>query len=235
MYTPPTSASTAACLGRLTATGPTVRPRRAWLTRPALPAGAGHRPPGSSAFHTPPYVPPPAAGHLVSAFVKHHLPVVLMEDLTSGIAPGDALSRGFLAVDERLGASAIDCEFSGSTAVVAFLKVCWGRRPRGHTQAGALRRPRRSQPCTQSGGRCVRQRKLRPHRHHTPCAMPGLQGNELTTAWVGDSRAVLGRATPCGRSVAAVGLTEDHKPAAPGERERILRNQGRVERCAGRR
>ena len=53
----------------------------------------------------------------------------------------------------------------------------------------------------------------------------------LTTAWVGDSRAVLGRISPCGRVWQAVELTEDHKPAAPREMERILRNQGRVERC----
>lgn len=56
-----------------------------------------------------------------------------------------------------------------------------------------------------------------------------LQGRQLTTAWVGDSRCVLGRASP-GGGWEALDLTADHKPTNPGERERITRAQGRVER-----
>jgi hypothetical protein len=55
------------------------------------------------------------------------------------------------------------------------------------------------------------------------------QGNALTTAWVGDSRGVLGRHSGVG-GWQAVDLTADHKPTNPKERERILRSQGRVER-----
>ena len=85
---------------------------------------------------------------------------------------------GFLEVDKALGSSRIDCEFSGSTSVVSFLK-----------------------------------------------------GKTLTTAWVGDSRGVLGRAKK-GGGFEAVALTKDHKPTAPEEKARIVATNGRVERWA---
>ena len=83
---------------------------------------------------------------------------------------------GFLEVDKALGSSRIDCEFSGSTSVVSFLK-----------------------------------------------------GKTLTTAWVGDSRGVMGR-TKKGGGYEAVALTKDHKPTAPEEKARIVATNGRVER-----
>ena len=83
---------------------------------------------------------------------------------------------GFLEVDKALGGSRIDCEFSGSTSVVSFLK-----------------------------------------------------GKTLTTAWVGDSRGVMGR-TKKGGGYEAVPLTKDHKPTAPEEKARIVATNGRVER-----
>lgn len=83
---------------------------------------------------------------------------------------------GFLEVDKALGSSRIDCEFSGSTSVVSFLK-----------------------------------------------------GKTLTTAWVGDSRGVMGR-TKKGGGYEAVPLTKDHKPTAPEEKARIVATNGRVER-----
>jgi serine/threonine protein phosphatase PrpC len=58
------------------------------------------------------------------------------------------------------------------------------------------------------------------------------QGRTLTTAWVGDSRGVLGRRSEGGTSWEAVDLTVDHKPTSPEEKSRILRSNGRVERCA---
>jgi serine/threonine protein phosphatase PrpC len=69
--------------------------------------------------------------------------------------------------------------------------------------------------------------------HRSPPPSPGAccpQGDQLTTAWVGDSRGVLGRRTAAD-GWRAVDLTSDHKPINPVERERILRSQGRVERC----
>lgn len=59
-----------------------------------------------------------------------------------------------------------------------------------------------------------------------------LQGRTLTTAWVGDSRMVLGRQRKKGwRSTwEAIDLSTDHKPTTPEERHRILDNHGRVER-----
>lgn len=115
------------------------------------------------------------AGHLVSGYVKQHLPIILVQHLNQEKDPKRALSNGFMEVDKTLGGSRIDCEFSGSTAVVAYLK-----------------------------------------------------GTTLTTAWVGDSRAVLGREGK--RGVEAVDLTHDHKPTSTEEKARILRSNGRVER-----
>ena len=63
----------------------------------------------------------------------------------------------------------------------------------------------------------------------TPHALALLvQGKTLTTAWVGDSRGVLGRESK--RGWEAIDLTTDHKPTAPEEKARILKANGRVER-----
>jgi serine/threonine protein phosphatase PrpC len=56
-----------------------------------------------------------------------------------------------------------------------------------------------------------------------------LQGTTLTTAWVGDSRIVLGRQGKRG-GWEAVDVSHDHKPTLPEEKARILKQQGRVER-----
>jgi len=85
-----------------------------------------------------------------------------------------------------------------------------------------------------------------------------LQGSSLTTAWVGDSRAVLGRPAPAGTLLgsssssssasdspaAASGpppvswsvqeLSFDHKPDRRDERQRILKSGGRVMQAGGR-
>ncbi|KAI8472686.1 MAG: phosphatase 2C-like domain-containing protein [Monoraphidium minutum] len=64
-------------------------------------------------------------GHLVSAFVKQHLPLLLVDHLGAGAPSAAALSEGFLQVDAALGASRIDCEFSGSTCVGNRLTTSW--------------------------------------------------------------------------------------------------------------
>ncbi|KAK9808640.1 hypothetical protein WJX72_001084 [[Myrmecia] bisecta] len=115
-------------------------------------------------------------GHLVSGYVKQHLPIMLVNHLSLEADTKTALQKGFLEVDKALASSRIDCEFSGSTAVVSFL-----------------------------------------------------QGKTLTTAWVGDSRGVLGRASKKG-GYEAVNLTTDHKPTLPEEKARIIAANGRCER-----
>lgn len=54
-----------------------------------------------------------------------------------------------------------------------------------------------------------------------------LRGVQLTTAWVGDSRAVLARRD--GAAVKAYDLTVDHKPTLPEELKRIRELGGRVQ------
>ena len=84
---------------------------------------------------------------------------------------------GFLEVDKAMQSSRIDCEFSGSTAVVGFLR-----------------------------------------------------GRTLATAWVGDSRCVMGKQPVKGGPFEAVDMTKDHKPTLPEEKARIQASNGRVER-----
>lgn len=118
----------------------------------------------------------PLAGHMVSGYVKQHLPELLVHHLKQeeDNIPA-ALTEGFLDVDEKLAQSFVDCEFSGSTAVISLLK-----------------------------------------------------GKMLYTAWVGDSRGVLGRKTKNGME--GIDLTIDHKPSDPEEKKRIQSRNGRVER-----
>ncbi len=61
------------------------------------------------------------------------------------------------------------------------------------------------------------------------CVLAHLRCRQLAVGWVGDSRAVLGRARGGGGCL-AVPLTQDHKPADPRESARILSMNGRVER-----
>lgn len=63
-------------------------------------------------------------GHLVSGYVKQHLPIILVNHMTTEKNVQKTLTSGFLEVDKSLSNSRIDCEFSGSTAVVSYLKVC---------------------------------------------------------------------------------------------------------------
>ena len=58
-----------------------------------------------------------------------------------------------------------------------------------------------------------------------------LQGRRLTTAWVGDSRAILLR-RDVGGTWRGIPLTTDHKPTSAGELSRILAAGGRVERLS---
>lgn len=83
-------------------------------------------------------------------------------------------------------------------------------------------------------------RVLPAFRMHTSDALPCTQrtasvsrrtgqGRRVTTAWVGDSRGVLGRMSPMGK-MEAVDLTRDHKPGNPQEKARIISCNGRVEK-----
>jgi hypothetical protein len=55
--------------------------------------------------------------------VKQHLPIILVNHLTTEKDVQKTLTAGFVEVDKALAGSRIDCEFSGTTAVVSYLKV----------------------------------------------------------------------------------------------------------------
>jgi serine/threonine protein phosphatase PrpC len=63
------------------------------------------------------------------------------------------------------------------------------------------------------------------------CVVAHLHRRQLSIGWVGDSRAVLGRAKQGSKRCVAVPLTHDHKPGESREHARILAMNGRVERC----
>lgn len=84
-----------------------------------------------------------SSGHLVSGYVKQHLPIILVNHLTTERDVRRALTSGFVEVDKSLANSRIDCEFSGSTAVVSYLKV--GNHVIGNSSvAGATTQERHS-------------------------------------------------------------------------------------------
>ncbi|GAB4823661.1 hypothetical protein N2152v2_010707 [Parachlorella kessleri] len=114
-------------------------------------------------------------GHKVSSFLKKQFPTMLAKQQENEDDNAQALVKTFLAMQQALQDSSVDCEFSGSTAVVCFM-----------------------------------------------------HGRQLTTAWVGDSRAVLARQEH--RGLRGLMLTRDHKPAAHVEKLRIQAAGGRVER-----
>ena len=60
----------------------------------------------------------------MSGYVKQHLPIILVNHMTMEKNVQKTLSAGFVEVDRSLASSRIDCEFSGTTAVVSYLKVC---------------------------------------------------------------------------------------------------------------
>ncbi len=59
--------------------------------------------------------------------MKQHLPIILVNHMTTEKNVQKTLTSGFVEVDKSLSNSRIDCEFSGTTAVVSYLKVRGGR------------------------------------------------------------------------------------------------------------
>lgn len=60
----------------------------------------------------------------MSSYVKQHLPIILVQHMGALDNTAQALRQAFVDVDLVLRKSKVDCEFSGTTAVVSLLKVC---------------------------------------------------------------------------------------------------------------
>lgn len=82
-------------------------------------------------------------GHLVSGFVKKQLPASLAQLSGSIPEPRQLLMETYAQVDRALNSSQVDCEFSGTTAVVMYAKGSQVRRGQTTVRAqGGTRVPR---------------------------------------------------------------------------------------------
>ena len=200
------------------------------------------------------------AGHLVSGFVKQHLPIVLVNQLATENDTEDALNNGDpLSILSPCRGYHVTCPACASSATLyahscthlkhvgrhascAFMLARIGRTLAVQLTVGSLLclfctpfLPRHTLIFPRAGF-------LEVHDSLTAtridCEFSGstavvslLRGTTLTTAWVGDSRCVLGRRSN-GGVFEAVPLTRDHKPTVKDEKARILAENGRVEKCA---
>lgn len=171
-------------------------------------------------------LPPPdpacPATQQVSGFLKRHMPVALAEQLGEAPTP-----------------TSLDASFSSTAASAS-------RTPRGASSSGSGNASSNgssggaaaaadtaaalSTTFLQLDARLAVEPGLSVQYSGSTAVVCMLQGRRLTTAWVGDSKAVLARQDP--RGVRAIPLTRDHKPNHPDERTRITAAGGRVERCA---
>jgi serine/threonine protein phosphatase PrpC len=103
--------------------------------------------------------------------------------------PAEALASTFLQADAALRSSDINVAYSGSTAVLCLLQV-WGSRGAGNGTDCCWLVATWSTP----GPHIGRSVPFPPcHACFTATCTCLSQGRRLTTAWVGDSRAVLAR------------------------------------------
>lgn len=62
-----------------------------------------------------------ALGHEVSAFLIRELPQFFLKQTNLESNPHEAISKAFIECNVKLASSAIDCTFSGSTAIVVYI------------------------------------------------------------------------------------------------------------------
>ncbi|KAI7839798.1 hypothetical protein COHA_006597 [Chlorella ohadii] len=181
-------------------------------------------------------------GHVVSGFLKDRLPQALAEALGEGAAACAAAGGG----GGGAGGNPANASFSSTAR-----SSTGGQQQRGSPSKAAGRMPRRSSSSSSGGGGAAdapsvatalastflrldtdlrREMGANANYSGSTAAVCMLQGRRLTTAWVGDSKAVLARQDP--RGLRAIPLTRDHKPNHPDEKARILGAGGRVQRLS---
>ncbi|KAI3431854.1 hypothetical protein D9Q98_010606 [Chlorella vulgaris] len=144
-------------------------------------------------------------GHLVSDFLKTKMPLELAEQLGEGSSRAGS-NNNSSSNDGSGSSSNVSSRAGAAPDVAAALSATFLRTNEALRSGSGVN-------ITYSGSTAV---------------LCMLQGRRLTTAWVGDSRAVLARQEP--RGCRAIPLTRDHKPGSADERSRIILSGGRVER-----
>jgi serine/threonine protein phosphatase PrpC len=153
-----------------------------------------------------------AAGHRISQLAKQHLPVALAAELRGDAIEEEeeAMTSGDDEVSEARKSGSEGAESEVGSAPCA----------REALESAFL--------STHAALRCAVQEEAQ--FSGTTAVVTLLQGRRLTTAWVGDSRAVLVRRSVDGHGWECTPLTTDHKPGDEQELARILAAGGRVRR-----
>ncbi|KAL4419376.1 hypothetical protein ABPG77_002903 [Micractinium sp. CCAP 211/92] len=167
-------------------------------------------------------------GHLVSSFLKRQLPVMLADRLGESSA-ASAASCAACDASFTSASSAASTAASGCTATSSKGPCCEA------AAAAAGRDPAAALTATflAADAALGQEPGMNVQYSGSTAVLCMLRGRRLTTAWVGDSRAVLARQDP--RGMRAVPLTRDHKPGNTDERARIAASGGRVERLVDQR
>ncbi|PSC69217.1 phosphatase 2C [Micractinium conductrix] len=164
-------------------------------------------------------------GHSVSGFVKRQMPLAVADALGESRAASAACCATCADPGASFTSVTSMCSTSGSGSAPNSARGCC---------AAANADPAAALPAAFAVvDEALHKSGVDVHYSGSTAVVCMLRGRRLTTAWVGDSKAVLARQEP--RGLRAIPLTRDHKPNHPEERARIQASGGRVERLVDQR